>query len=149
YADPDRLVMVWEENSSLGFPRNTPAPANWLDWTRQNTVFTGIAATRGGTASLTGDGPPEQLLGRRTTANFWTVLGAAPLLGRVFTEAEEKANAPVTVISFGLWQRRFGGDPNMPGRKILLDGQPFTVIGVMPRGFAFPTRLMDLWRPAG
>src|SRR5215218_9383297 len=60
YSDPDRLLMVWEDSSHIGFPRNTPAPANWVDWRKQNTVFAEIAATRGGRSSITGDGPPEQ-----------------------------------------------------------------------------------------
>src|ERR1044071_3296910 len=132
----------------MGFPRNTPAPANWVDWRSQNTVFTDIAATRGRTASITGDGPPEQVFGRNVTGNFWTILGVQPAVGRVFTEQEEKAGAPLVVISYGLWQRRYAGDPGIIGRKILLSGNPFTVTAVMPRGFAFPNRLADIWTPA-
>ncbi len=148
YADADRLVMVWEDASQIGFPRNTPAPANWVDWRSQNTVFTDIAATRGRTASLTGDGPPEQVFGRNVTANLWTILGVQPLLGHVFTEAEEKAGTPLVVISYGLWQRRYAGDAAVIGRKILLSGNPVTVTAVMPRGFTFPNRNTDIWAPA-
>jgi len=74
-------------------------------------VFTDIAATRGGSVNLTGDGPPERLIGRRVTASFWGVLGTKPHLGRTFTEQEDKGSARVAVIGYGLWQRRFGGDP--------------------------------------
>ncbi|HEY2013211.1 MAG TPA: ABC transporter permease [Bryobacteraceae bacterium] len=148
FADADRVVMVWEDASHQGFPRNTPAPANWVDWRKQNTVFTDVAAIRGRTASITGDGPPEQIFGRGVTGNLWTVLGVQPILGRVFTEDEEKAGEPLVVISYGLWQRRYAGDNSIIGRKILLSGSPFTVTAVMPRGFAFPNRTTDIWAPA-
>ena len=148
FGDPDRLVMVWEDASFAGFPRNTPAPANWVDWRKQNTVFTDIAASRGWTYNLTGDGSPEQLPARRTTASFWTVLDAKPLLGRVFTEEEDQKGAAVAVIGYGLWQRRFGGDAEVLGRKILLNGAPYTVIGVMPKQFTVGARIFELWTPA-
>ena len=111
FEDPDRLVMVWEDSSHVGFPRNTPAPANWADWRKQNTVFTDIGASRGATYNLTGDGPPERAIGRRLTGNFWEVLKAKPLLGRTFTVEEDEKDAKVAVISYTLWKRRFGADP--------------------------------------
>src|SRR5215212_4782851 len=86
YADPDRLVMVWEDNTAAGFPRNTPAPGNYYDWARLQQSFSGMAATRAGFASLTADGPPEQLFGRRVSQNFFEVLGVRPAIGRTFTE---------------------------------------------------------------
>ena len=104
-ADPDRLVMVWEDASFAGFARNTPAPANYFDWRAQNRAFTDVAATRGAIANLTTDGPPEQVLGRRVTSNFFTVLGVQPVLGRAFTAAEDESAAPVAVISHALWRR--------------------------------------------
>ena len=78
YTDPDRLVMVWEDATFAGFPRNTPAPGNFNEWRRLNRSFEDMAATRGATASLTGDGVPEQARGRRVTPNFFAVLGVAP-----------------------------------------------------------------------
>ena len=89
YHDTSRLVMVWEDSSVIGFPKNTPAPANWDDWRRLNTVFTDIGASRGRSFSYTGGPTPLYLRGRAVTANVWTILGATPLLGRTFTEAEE------------------------------------------------------------
>src|SRR5689334_766787 len=148
YADADRLVMIWEDAHEIGFPRNTPAPGNYADWVRLNHSFTGIAATRGATANLTG-GIPELVLGRAVTANFFPLLGVAPIAGRTFSEAEEKANAPVVVISYGLWQRRFGGDRGVVGQTILMNGNKYEVIGVMPRGFVFRNRDMDYWVPFG
>jgi putative ABC transport system permease protein len=148
FEDPDRVVMVWEDASRIGFPRNTPAPANWVDWRRENTVFTDIAATRGWSYNLTGDGPPENAIARRVTANFWTIAGTRPIVGRMFTEDEEKQNAKVVVLSYGLWVQRYGGETNIIGRKVLLTGEPFTVVGVMPMNFAFPNRSAVLWTPA-
>jgi putative ABC transport system permease protein len=147
YGEPDRVVMVWEDASYVGFPRNTPAPANYFDWKARNRVFTEIAATRGATANLTADGPPEQVIGRRVTANFFAVLGVQPLLGRPFTEEEDLTGAEVAVISYGLWQRRYGGDAGAIGRPILMSGVTRTIIGVMPRGFVFRSRDVDFWTP--
>jgi predicted permease len=149
YPDPDRLVLVWEDASKIGFPHNTPAPANWVDWRKRNTVFEDIAATRGEASVITGDGPPEQLGSRRVTSSFWQVMGVQPVVGRVFTSEEEKADSSVAVISNGLWQRKFGGDPNVLGRKLIVDGRSFSVIGVMPRAFAIPSRMVEFWMPSG
>src|SRR5579864_5730645 len=95
YADPDRVVMVFEDASSIGFAHNTPAPANFFDWREQNHVFTDMAATRG----LTGDGSAEQLAGYAITSNFFSVLGVNPIIGRTFTEAEDRDDARVALIS--------------------------------------------------
>ena len=148
YHEPDRVVLVWEDASYVGFPINTPAPANYFDWKRRNDVFTDIAATRGASANLTAGGPPEQVLGRAVTSNFFSVLGVQPILGRTFTDSEDRAGAAVTVISYGLWQRRYAGDPTLVGRTILMNGASREVIGVMPRGFVFRNRNVDFWNPA-
>src|SRR5258708_9608598 len=95
YHDPDRVVMVFEDSSHIGFPNNTPAPANYFDWKAQNHVFTDMAAVRYRGASITGDGVPEQLKGQAVTANFFPVLGVTPLIGRAFTEPEDRDGAPV------------------------------------------------------
>src|SRR6266481_1062890 len=122
FAQPDRLVVVWEDASFIGFAFNTPAPANYVDWRAQNRVFTDMAATRYTTASLTGDGQPEQLSGRRVTPNFFDVLGVQPAVGRPFTEEEDRAQSLVVVLSHNLWQRRYGADASLVGRSIFLDG---------------------------
>ena len=148
YADAVRLVVIWEDASRIGFAHGTPAPGTWREWRRLNSVFSDIAATRSTLATLSGDGEPEQLPGRKVTANFWTVLGARPLLGRVFTEDEDAHRAPVAVISYGLWQRRFGGTRDIVGRKIRVNDSPYEIIGVMPREFYFlPVRDIDIWMP--
>src|SRR5580693_3181043 len=137
YADPNRVVMVWEDASSIGFAHNTPAPANYFDWREQNHVFTDIAATRGRTRAITGDGSAEQLLGYQATPNLFKVLGVAPVIGRTFTETEERDDERVVVISYGLWQRRYAGTSDITRRTVRLDGETYRVIGVMPRDFVF------------
>src|SRR5579862_895941 len=121
FEDPDRLVIVWEDASFASFPKNTPAVANYIDWKNRNHVFADMAATRGLSANLTVDGPPEQVYGSRTTPNFFSVLGVTPLIGRTYTEQEDREHAPVAVISYGLWQRRYNGEPGVIGKPILLD----------------------------
>ena len=148
FAQPDRLVIVWEDMSFLGFANNTPAPANYVDWRAQNRVFTDMAATRFTTASLTGDGQPEQLSGKQVTPNFFDVLGVQPAVGRPFTAQEDKAHSPVAVLGYDLWRRRFGGDESIVGRAILLNGVRTKVVGVMPKDFFFSDRKnSDYWVP--
>src|SRR5882762_351834 len=148
FAQPDRLVIVWEDMSFLGFANNTPAPANYVDWRVQNQVFTDMAATRFTTASLTGDGQPEQLSGKKVTANFLDVLGVQPAVGRPFTAEEDKAQSPVVVLSYNLWRRRFGSDESVIGRAILMNGVQTKVVGVMPQDFFFSDRKnSDYWVP--
>ena len=145
YGDPSRLVVVWEDASSIGFEHNTPAPANYVDWRAQNHVFTDMAALRYQSASLTGDQAPEQALGGGVTPNFFDVLRVQPIVGRVWTHEEDAAQTKAVVISYDLWQRRFGGDPRIAGRAILMNGQSTVVLGVMPRDFFFPIHDMDYW----
>src|SRR5262245_34648424 len=138
FRDPERLVMVWEDASRIGFPRNTTAPANYADWKAQNQVFEDMAALEGRNLNLTEEGEPEKVEGQAVTANFFPLLGVKPMLGRAFTQEEDTPGANrVALISYGLWQRRFGGDPAVVGKEILLDGQKHTVLGVMPPGFQF------------
>src|SRR5258707_4258907 len=141
YANPGRLVMVWEDASFIGFALNTPAPANYVDWKAQNQVFTDMTATRYTTAKLTGDRQPEQLSGRKVTPNFFDVLGVQPAVGRQFTEAEAKAQSPVVALSHNLWQRRYGGGGFPGGPAVPLGAIQTTRGGNIPRGvFFFSTR---------
>ena len=156
YQNPDQVVMVWEDRTAAGFPRNTPAPANYNDWRAMNRSFTDMAATAFAYANLTGDGAPEVVLGRRVTANFFSVLGVQPVLGRVFTASDDTSGERIVVISHALWQRRYGRDPGIVGRTILMSGQnssgqandsTFEVVGVAPAPFVFLTREIDYWVP--
>jgi predicted permease len=149
YRNPDQLVMLWEDASFVGFPHNTPAPGNYADWKAQNHVFEDVAGMRFSSFSLTGDGDPEQIQGPAVTANLFPILGVKPSLGRVFSEEEDRPGAPhVVILSHGLWLRRFGADPQIIRKDLLLNDEKYTVVGVMPRGFTFPDRDAQLWVPA-
>ncbi len=147
FRDAGRLVQVSEDGSSLGFPHNTPAPANFVDWKQRNHVFEDMAALQGVIYAITGDGEPEQVEGNPVTANLFPLLGVEPMLGRNFLPEEDRPAGPkVALLSFGLWQRRYGADRSVIGRGIRLDGVTYQIVGVMPRGFTFPER-SDVWTP--
>jgi putative ABC transport system permease protein len=150
YRDSNRLVMVWEDASAFGFPKDTPAPGNFADWKSRNQVFLDVAALPyGGYFNLTGDGTPEQLDGKKVTANLFSVLGLRPALGRDFRSEDDIPGAPpVAILSHGLWLRRFGADLQIVGREISLNYQKCTVIGVMKQGVQFPDRTTEIWIPA-
>lgn len=150
YRDANRLVMVWEDASSYGFPHDTPAPGNFADWKARNQVFEDMAAVAfSHSFNLTGDGNPEEIPGNYITANLFSVLGAQPVLGRDFRASDDVPGAPrVVILSQGLYLRRFGGDPQIIGKQIWLNYEKYDVIGVMPRGFQFPDRDPQLWSPA-
>src|SRR5262245_25612052 len=147
YKDAGRLVMVWGSNPQQGADIDLVSPADLADWRAQNTVFEDLAATTDAQYNMTGMGEPELLIGYRLAANFFQAAGVQPILGRAFTPEEDRAGAPgVVILSHRLWQRRFGGDPNALGRSVTLNGNPYTVIGVMPAGFQHPQR-SELWTP--
>ena len=145
FKDPNQLVMVWDEQTHLGFPKDTPTPANFLDWQRQNSVFAGMAAMAQRSFNLTGNGEPERLDGRRISANLFDLLGIQPQLGRGFRPEEDTPGAHVVILSHGLWERRFGADPGIVGRAINLNGESYIVVGVMPAAMELP-RMMTDWR---
>jgi putative ABC transport system permease protein len=157
YRDPQRLVTVFEDDSEVGFPRNTPAPGNYSDWKAQTQIFEDAAAAaeygRFHVFNLTGDsgadaGEPEKLQSASVTQNLFAVLGAKPALGRVFLPEEDRPGGPhVVLIGHGLWKRRFAGDPGLVGKAIALNGEKYTVVGVMPAGFAYPSASADIWTP--
>ena len=156
YQNPDQIVMVWEDRTAAGFPRNPTAPGNYRDWRVMNRSFTDMAATGFAFANITGDGAPELVLGRRVTANFFSVLGVEPVLGRPFTAADEATGQRVVVISYALWQRRYNGDRGIIGRTISMSGQnaaasasdvKYEVVGVAPAPFVFLSRDIDYWIP--
>jgi putative ABC transport system permease protein len=149
FDDPERLVVVWEDASLVGFPQNTPAPGNYADWKAQNATFEDMAALRSRTLNLTGDGEPEKVTAHAITANLFALLGTGPALGRSFLPEEDVPGANVVILSYPLWQGRFGGRADIVGRDILLDGQAQRVIGVMPRGFQLLDDSIALWTPLG
>jgi len=148
FREPERLVMVWEDASQVGFPRNTPAPANYADWKAQNQVFEGMAAIRYRSYNLTGDGEPEKINAQAVTADFFPLLGISPAPGRNFLPEEDRPGAGrVVIVGHGLWQQRFGSDPGVVGQELLLDGQKYTIVGVAPAGFQFLATDTALWVP--
>src|SRR5205823_10598005 len=150
FKHPEQLVMVWENAGHMGFPKNTPSPANFLDWQKQAQSFTGMAAMVERSFNLTGVGEPERLDGRRVSANLFDLLGVPALLRRTFVPDDDRPGTHVVLLSHSLWQRRFGSDLAVIGRALSLNGESYTVIGVMPRlaqlpGFA--NRKDQLWVP--
>jgi putative ABC transport system permease protein len=149
FTDPERLVMVWEDQSAIGFPRDDVAPANFVDWRMQQSVFEDMAALTWKSFNLTGDGEPERILAQGVTASFIPLLGVQPVLGRVFSAEEDNPGAGnVAILSYGLWQRRYGGDRAVLGREILLNGEKYAVVGVMPSGFQYMQGDIAMWVPA-
>ncbi|MFL6333872.1 MAG: ABC transporter permease [Pyrinomonadaceae bacterium] len=138
YGEPDRVVALWENVPGKG-GRWRVAPANFLDWRRQNQVFAEVAAFSASTLNLTGEGEPAELSGSRVSEGYFGVLGVRPVLGRAFLAEEyEPGKGQVVMLGQGLWRRRFGSDPNVVGKTIRLDGNAYTVVGVMPAG-VYPT----------
>jgi predicted permease len=140
YTDPARLEMIWLSSKSAGLSGDLPLSGGFYsDLRTQNTSFSNVAAFRAWPYTLTSDGDAEAFAGSRVTPSLFAVLGVPPALGRSFVEADAQPGAPhVAMIGFALWQRRFGGSTSIVGQRMQLDGESFTVIGVMPRGFAFP-----------
>ncbi len=146
YKNPGQLVVIWENATHLGFPKNTPSPANFLDWQKQATLFQGMAAFAEHSFNLTGVGEPERLDGRRVSANLFDLLGVKPIIGRTFVPDEDKPGTKVALLNETLWKRRFGSDPGVIGRALSLNGEPYTVVGVLPQQRAL-ARLWKLARP--
>ncbi len=148
YPNADRLVAIWPTANRAGYARFSVSAALWLEWRKHATLLEDFALTRPiANFNLTGDGVPERLQGARTTFNVPRVLGVEPLLGRTFTEEEQHSDARVAILSHAFWERRFGGDPGIVGRKIQLNGGPFEVIGVMPAEYRYPGEEFELWTP--
>jgi putative ABC transport system permease protein len=148
YDDPDQLVMVWEKRPTEGVLDNVAAPADYVDWEKMNTVFASMAAMSPITADLTGAGEPVRLFAAGVTPAFFDVLRVRPMLGRGFVAAEDIAGRHrVVVLDHRLWQDRFGSDQSLVGKKILLNGIPHEVVGVLPNSFSFPDDSIQLWAP--
>jgi putative ABC transport system permease protein len=147
YKSPDRLYHVWENTPKKEFPKREFSYPDYRDY-QQNNVFEGLAAYTGGRVILSGYGDPESLNAPQASANFFSVLGVDPVLGRTFQAGEDSQGGPkVTILTYGLWQRRFGGDPKIIGKAITLNGESYSVIGVLPATFQFALRSADLWMP--
>jgi len=148
FKDPESLVAVWEHTTALGIAQNEFAPANYFDLRDQNQVFEDLGAFGPLSVNLTGEGEPEQLEGQLVTANVFKLLGVQPQLGRTFaSDEDQKGREYVAVLSDALWARRFNRDPKVINRNITLNGESFTIVGVMPPNFFFPEREIEIWVP--
>lgn len=147
YKSPDRLYHLWEQTPKQEYPKREFSYPDYQDY-QQNNVFDGLAGYTGGRVILSGYGEPESLNAPRVSANFFSVLGVDPFLGKTFQNGEDVPGAAkVTVLTYGLWQRRFGGDPAIIGQALNINGQSFTVVGVLPASFQFALRPADLFLP--
>jgi predicted permease len=147
YKDADRLVRVWSYNHARGYDTDLVSPLDYRDWHSQNHVFESMGASTDVTYTLTGSGQPSLIIGYAFSADYFRTLGVTPLLGRTFlTEEEQPGKNHVAVLSYAFWQNRCGGDRDILQKSITLDGQPYTVVGVMPPAFDHPSKT-ELWTP--
>jgi len=150
FAQPDRLVLVWEDTNVFGLKDSPPAMGNYVEWRAGNHVFQQMGALEEPPYLLTGVGEPLVIHGSIVTASLFPTLGVQPALGRGFREDEDHYGTAKTVIlSDGLWRRFFGADPRAVGNNIILNNEPYTIVGVMPARFRFPSHDTELWAPVG
>jgi len=148
YPAAEQLALILQRNTKTAGRANALAPGNYFDLRQRNQSFEQMAAFGSKDFNLTRAGEPERLTGQLVSAALFPLLKTQPGLGRVFTEADDQVGAArVVILSHGLWQRRFGGQADIVGRALTLDEQRYTVVGVMPPGFAFPEKRTELWAP--
>ena len=152
FPDADRLMQIWHVPPQTSFPgmtRFAVSPANFLDWQKQNNVFDQMAVYGGAGYDITGTGKPESVTGGRVSSNFFSVLGVQPLHGRVFLPEEDRPGRNhELILGYKLWQAHYASDPDVVGRSINLDGDPYVVVGVMGPKMAVPG-FAQLWTPLG
>jgi putative ABC transport system permease protein len=147
YPDADRITLLWVDNRREGIRDDIGSYPNFRDWKEQSTSYAHMAGFTPSAFTLTGADEPERLDGARVSAAFFDVMGIRPALGRTFTEANETPGQDrLAVLSHGLWQRRFGGTPDVLGRTMTLSGEPYEIVGVMPPELRFPAEA-ELWVP--
>jgi putative ABC transport system permease protein len=147
YRDPERLVALWQNNTREGVPDNPVSPANFLDWRERSRSFERMAAIEPFGLAATGDGEPERFSAFLVTDGFFETMGRDPLLGRWFRREEyEPGRDRVVILGSGLWRRRFGGDPAVVGKTLRLNGEPYTIVGILPADFQYPAD-RDAWVP--
>jgi len=147
FTDTDRLVRVTETNLGRNIPAFAASVLNFLSWQERSQSFEAVAAIRSGSANLTGDGDPQRALTTAVSGQFWALTGLRPVMGRTFTPEEDKpGNDGVAMLSEGLWQERYGADPAILGRTILLNSQPRVVVGIAPKDVGY-TSAVDVWIP--
>jgi putative ABC transport system permease protein len=148
YNDPDRIVFLLESNPGNGFPEFSVSPPNYVDWRNATSSFESMASVAASSLNYTSGVDPERLTGARVSSSFFSVFGANPALGRTFSaEDDVQGKASVVVLSYALWSRHFGSDPQILEKSLTLDGRLYRVVGVTRQGFQFP-RGAELWLPS-
>jgi len=148
YEKPERLVMIWGQITRWGIPRNSISQPEYADLRERNEVFDGIGAYASGSFNVSGSDKPEYASGAFVSHEMFDVLGRRPVLGRAFTVDEEKPGAGnLAILSDGFWRRHFAADAEIVGKTIMLDGEPSTIVGVMPPQLPFPAAGTDLYVP--
>jgi putative ABC transport system permease protein len=147
YKESDRIVVPVSTNAARGSTDGSITYADYLDWKQEKEIFESVAAMSTQGADLSGEGEPERVRISAVTEDYFTVMASPPLLGRTFSADDYQVGAELTlVLSYGLWQRRFGGEPSVPGQKLFLNGRPYPVIGVMPKDSQWPDDV-EIWVP--
>jgi putative ABC transport system permease protein len=152
YPDASRLMILWEGNKTHNFKRNVVAPANYLDWKAQNDVFESMAVFQDGRTVLTDGSRADEFGALSASAELLPMLGVQPFRGRLFTPEDGRAaikSDQIVLVSYRLWQTWFGGDEGIVGRTVQINSMPRTIVGVLPPGFSFELRDIDLWEPLG
>ncbi len=148
FPEPERIVRLWESHPPTNLPQFSAAFPNFLEWRSQNRVFAQMAAYREDGFNLMAGDEPKRATGARVTMDFFSTLGVLPARGRAFLPQEDAPGGErVVILSHTLWQQAFGGDQQLVGRRVNVDGQPHTVVGIMPPGFHFPQQEVELWLP--
>src|SRR5712664_3134275 len=153
FKEPSRLMMLFEGIPKLGFPKMGFSAPDFTVVARAQTSFDSVGVDKNKYFNISSDGEPERLMAARVSSSVFPMLGAEPMLGRTFTSGEDAPGQNVVILSYGLWQRRFGAQPGIIGHNLQLNRQPYTVIGVMPKAFNFPLRgpqgsePAELWVP--
>src|SRR5215469_4586362 len=136
YPNAGQLVMLWEQNPHRGWFENIISGENFLDWQKQNQVFAGLAAFESNSFNIVGNQHPEEIAGERVSANLFSVLGVQSIRGRLFLPEENRQDKTAVVLSYGLWQQRYGGVADVIGKQILLNGESYPVVGILPPTFS-------------
>jgi predicted permease len=147
FAEPDRLVMIWERDSGPKESTDDPSPADLRDWQQQSQSFEQVSAMVDRVYDVTGSGEPEEIHGASVSGNLFSLLGVTPALGRTLLPDDDHPGSRVVMISYGLWQRGFASKPQVIGQSLILDGQETSIVGVLPASFELVNREYDLWTP--
>ena len=148
FYDPERLVAVWHTAPGINIPRLNQGPTNYFVYREESRTFEDFALWSGASVSITGTGEPERVQALRVTDGVFGILGVSPVIGRSFTREDDLPGAPDRVmLTDGYWQRKFGGDPTIPGRTMLIEGMPHEIIGVLPEGLRFLNRSPQVYLP--